>query len=142
MKHVRFDVLETFMVRNSSKKGGSTMAEFALLYRRTAEAHRESMGSPERAQQSMSKWRAWFREMTENGHLTEVGQPLEPVGKVVGGRQKTIADGPYAETKDIIGGFSIIEAKDVEHAARIASGCPILDIGGSVEVRPIMQLEI
>ena len=53
-----------------------------------------------------------------------------------------MADGPFAESKDVIGGFSIIEARDLEQAAQIASGCPVLDIGGSVEVRPVMQMNL
>jgi hypothetical protein len=118
------------------------MSEFALLYRSTQEAHLDSMGSPERAQQSMTKWRAWFKEMSEKGQLKSIGQPLERVGSVVTGKKKTVTDGPYAETKDVIGGFSIIEARDLEQAARIASGCPILELGGCVEVRPVMQLQV
>ncbi len=118
------------------------MSEYVLLYRSTPEVHNEAMGTPERAQQSMMKWRAWIDEMTKKGQLRNVGQPLERSGKVVGGKRKSVTDGPYAETKDVVGGFSIIEAKDVEEAARIASGCPILDGGGSVEVRPVMQLNL
>ncbi|MDE2140976.1 MAG: hypothetical protein KGJ84_01020 [Elusimicrobia bacterium] len=71
------------------------------------EAHREAMGSPERAQQSMKKWRAWMKDMEDNGHLKSFGQPLERAGKVVGGKKKTVTDGPYAETKDVIGGYSV-----------------------------------
>jgi hypothetical protein len=118
------------------------MSEFVLLYRSTPEAHHEAMGTPEKAQKSMVKWRAWIKEMSEKGQLKSVGQPLERSGKVVGGRSRTVVDGPYAETKDVIGGFSIIEAKDISEAARIASGCPILEGGGSVEVRPVLQLNL
>jgi len=118
------------------------MSEFALLYRSTQEAHRDAMGSPEKAQQSMTKWRAWFKEMADKGQLKSIGQPLERVGSVVAGKKRTITDGPYAETKDVIGGFSIIEAKDLEQAAKIASACPIREVGGSVEVRPVLQLGI
>jgi len=118
------------------------MSEFALLYRSTQEAHREAMGSPEKAQQSMTKWRAWFKEMADKGQLKSIGQPLERVGSVVAGKKRTVTDGPYAETKDVIGGFSLIEARDLEQAAKIASGCPILEFGGSVEVRPVLQLGI
>jgi len=63
-------------------------------------------------------------------------------GSVVRGRSKNVTDGPYVETKEVVGGFSIIEAKDIAEAARIASGCPMLEGGGSVEVRPVMQLEM
>ena len=118
------------------------MSEFALLYRSTQEAHREAMGSPEKAQQSMTKWRAWFKEMADQGQLKSVGQPLERVGSVVAGKKRTVTDGPYAESKDVIGGFSLIEARDLEQAAKIASGCPILEFGGCVEVRPVLQLGI
>jgi hypothetical protein len=118
------------------------MSEYILLYRNSAEAHSEAMGTPERAQKSMVKWRTWIEEMTEKGQLKNVGQPLERVGKVVGGKKKTVTDGPYAEAKDVIGGFSIVEAKDLSEAAKIASGCPVLEGGGSVEVRPVMQLNM
>ena len=118
------------------------MSEFVLLYRSSQEVHREAMGSPEKAQQSMVKWRAWMKEMTDKGQLKSVGQPLERSGSVVAGKKRTVTDGPYAESKDVIGGFSIIEARDLEQAAQIASGCPMLDGGGCVEVRPVMKLDI
>jgi hypothetical protein len=119
-----------------------TMPEFVFLYRNTQEEYRETFNSPERAQQSMMKWRAWFKELGDKGYLKNIGQPLEDAGKVVGGKKKTITDGPYAETKDVIGGFSIVEAKDLDQAAQLASGCPITETGGSVEVRPVRQLNI
>jgi len=118
------------------------MAEYVFLYRSTPEQHKEAMGSPEQAQQSMAKWRAWFKELTDKGHLKNIGQPLERVGKVVAGQKKTVIDGPYAESKDVIGGYSLIEAKDLEQAARLASGCPALERGGSVEVRPVMPINL
>ena len=116
------------------------MSQYVLLYRSTAEAHAQAMGTPERARQSMVKWRAWIDEMTRKGQLKSVGLPLERSGKVVGGQKRSVTDGPYAETKEVVGGFSIIEAKDVAEAASIASGGPILEGGGSVEVRPVMPL--
>jgi len=118
------------------------MSQFVFLYRSTPEAHNEGMGSPEKAQQSMQKWRAWFKEMTDKGQLKNIGQPLVREGKVVGGKKRLITDGPYAETKDVIGGYSLIEAKDLDEAARIAGGCPVLDLGGSVEVRPVWEMNL
>lgn len=116
------------------------MSEFIFLYRNTREARQEHMGTPEKAQQNMKRWRAWFDELSRKGQLKSIGQPLEVEGKVVGGNRKTVTDGPYAETKDILGGFSVVEAKDIDQAVTIASGCPILENGGSVEVRPVMQM--
>ena len=116
------------------------MSEYVLLYRTTAEARDRAMGTPETARESMVKWRAWIDDMKAKGQLKNVGMPLHPTGRVVRAQKKTVTDGPYAETKEIVGGFSIIEARDFAHAAQIASGCPILEGGGSVEVRPVMEL--
>ena len=118
------------------------MSEFVLLYHSTPEAFRESKGTPEKTQQSMNKWRAWFKEMTDRGQLKSVGQPLERAGRLVVGKTKSVTDGPFTETKDVIGGYSIVEAKDLDQAAHIASGCPILEVGGSVEVRPVLRLDL
>jgi hypothetical protein len=118
------------------------MSEFVFLYRSDDKAYQEAMGTPEKAQQKMTQWRAWFKEMTDRGQLKSIGQPLERVGAVVAGKKKTVTDGPFTEIKDVIGGFSIVEAKNLDQAAQIASGCPILEVGGSVEVRPIKQLDM
>ena len=75
-------------------------------------------------------------------HLKELGHPLESAGMVVKGNQKIVTDGPYAEAKDLVGGFSLIEAKDLAHAVELSEGCPIFEVGGSVEVRPVMQLNM
>ena len=116
------------------------MSEFILLYRSSNEAYAEATGSPERAQQTIARWQAWVKE-TEKGQLKNRGLPLDrSSGKVVAREKKTVTDGPYIESKEVVGGFSIIEARDLDRAAHIASGCPILDIGGSVEVRPVMQI--
>ena len=117
------------------------MPEFIYLYRSTQDQYREAVSSPERAQQMMNKWRAWMKDLGEKGFLTNAGQPLERTGKVVGGKKTTVTDGPYAETKDVIGGFSIVEAKDLDQAAQLAFGCPIIETGGSVEVRPVRQMD-
>lgn len=90
----------------------------------------------------MQKWRAWFKELGDNGHLKDIGHPLGKSGKVVKGTQKTVIDGPFAEAKDVIGGFTIIQARDLEHASELAKSCPILEVGGSVEVRPVQILNM
>jgi hypothetical protein len=68
------------------------------------------------------------------------GQPLEHEGKVVRGKQKVVTDGPYTESKDLVGGYTLVEAKDLAHAAELSKGCPIFDSGGLVEVRPVMEM--
>jgi hypothetical protein len=90
----------------------------------------------------MQKWMAWMRDLDTKGHLKDRGQPLERVGKVVRGQQKMVTDGPYAEAKDLVGGFTIVEARDIDQAVELSHGCPILEGGGSVEVRPIMKMDM
>src|SRR5260221_314003 len=107
------------------------MSEFLYLYRSTTEASQAAVGSPERMQQSGAQ-----------GHIKPQGQALERTGKTVTGTKKTVTDGPYAETKDIIGGFTLIEAKDIDEAVRLSLGCPIFEGGGVVEVRPIRKLDM
>src|SRR5262249_3546889 len=77
---------------------------------------------------------AWFKELGEKGHIKYPGHPLERAGKVVRGKQKSVHDGPYAEAKDIVNGFTLIEAEDLPHAVELSKGCPILEVGGCVEV--------
>jgi hypothetical protein len=118
-------------------KGGRTMSEFVYLYR-GGEAGR----SPERAQQMMQKWMVWLKALTEKGHIKDQGQPLERSGKLVKGKQKTVTDGPFAEAKDVVGGYTLIEARDLEQAVELSKGCPIFEVEGAVEVRPVMKMNM
>jgi hypothetical protein len=118
------------------------MSQFIYLYRSSEAARQEGMGTPERAQQNMQRWMAWLKELDAKGHLKDHGQPLERTGRVVRGKTKAITDGPYAEAKDLVGGFSIVEARDIDEAVELSRGCPGLDVGGVVEVRPVMSMDL
>jgi hypothetical protein len=122
------------------RQGGDTVSDFVLLFRSDEAEHRQAMGTPERAQKSMQAWLAWIRDLEAKGHLKDTGQPLDRAGKVVRGKKKVITDGPYVEAKDMVLGFIIVEARDLAHAAKLASGCPMLEGGGSVEIRPVAKL--
>lgn len=111
------------------------MSEFVFLYRGG-----ERSQSPEQSEKQMQKWVAWMKELGEKGHIKDRGQPLEPTGKVVRGKQKIVTDGPYPESKDLVGGYTLIEAKDLAQAAELSKGCPIFDFDGLVEVRPVMEM--
>jgi hypothetical protein len=113
------------------------MSEFTFLFR-----GRDRTGSPDQMQKGMERWVAWFKDLGAKGHLKHPGNPLQDTGKVVKGKQKTVHDGPYAEAKDIINGYISVEANDLAHAVELSKGCPILDVGGSVEVRPIEKLNV
>jgi len=63
------------------------------------------------------------------------------IGEVtIRGKSKVVTDGPYAESKDIVGGYTLIQAKDLGEAAELSKGCPIFESGGLVEVRPVMEM--
>jgi hypothetical protein len=111
------------------------MSEFTYLFR-----GRDYSASPEQRQKYTEKWIAWFKELSATGNIKDPGHPLEGSGKVVNGKQKVVNDGPYAEAKDVVGGYTLIEAKDLAHAVELAKGCPVLEVGGSVEVRPIQKM--
>jgi hypothetical protein len=114
------------------------MSEYLFLYRGA-----DRSGSPEQRQQRMQKWTAWMKDLTAKGHMKDQGHPLERAGKVVKGKRKTVIDGPFAESKDLIGGYSLIEARDLEQAVELSKGCPIFEAETAVlEVRPIMIMNI
>jgi hypothetical protein len=111
------------------------MSEFVYLYRGG-----ERSESPQQGELVMQKWVAWMKELGEKGHLKDRGHPLELTGKVVRGKQKVVTDGPYAESKDLVGGYTLVAAKDLAQAAELSKGCPIFESGGFVEVRPVMEM--
>jgi hypothetical protein len=113
------------------------MSEFVFLYRGGVRDR-----SPEQMQQMMQKWMAWMKDLGANGHLKDRGQPLERAGKLVQGRQRAVTDGPFAEAKDVVGGYTLIEAEDLSEAVELSKGCPIFEVEGAVEVRPVMKLNM
>ena len=113
------------------------MSEFTYLFR-----GRKATGSPEEMQKHFEQWVAWFKELGAAGRLKDPGHPLQSTGKVVSGSQRVVKDGPYAEAKDVVGGYIIVEADDISQAVELSKGCPILEVGGSVEVRPVQKLNM
>jgi hypothetical protein len=114
------------------------MSQFVYLYR----GGRDGQRSPEEGQKMMQKWMTWLKSLGESGHLKDQGQPLERTGKVVKGKSKTVTDGPFAEAKDLVGGFTLVEASDINQAVELSKGCPIFEEDGAVEVRPVMIINM
>ena len=113
------------------------MAEFLYLYRGGSRG-----ATPEESEQIMKKWMGWFQQLTATGNLKDGGQPLEAEGKVVKDKGRTVTDGPFAEAKDLVGGYTLVSADNLSHASELAKGCPILEREGYVEVRPIMTMDM
>ncbi len=85
---------------------------------------------------------AYDQELVKKGHFVAAAA-LQPVktAKTVRSRGGRVAmtDGPFAETKEVLGGFIFIEARDMEEALRIAAGIPMARYG-SIEVRPELDI--
>ncbi|MDQ3109096.1 MAG: YciI family protein [Bacteroidota bacterium] len=97
--------------------------------------------SPEVMQHHMGKWMTWMENMAKTGKYVG-GQPLEGGGMVISGSKMTRTDGPYAEGKEIVGGYLIVKAADLAEAVLLSKECPVYDYEGSVEVRPIQVLNM
>ncbi len=115
------------------------MSEFMYLFRGGKPDWEKA--DPAVMQAVMQKWVGWMKDLGAKGHL-KGGEPLEGSGKVVRGKAKNVTDGPYAEAKDIVGGYLIVEAKDLAQAVELSRGCPILEEDGTVEVRAIQKMSM
>ncbi len=112
------------------------MAQYMLLIRGDEEAQR----SPEEMQTILQEYMAWARRLRDENRMLG-GDELESRGKVVKGTASSlqVSDGPYTETKEVIGGYFLIEADTESQAVEIAKACPGLKRGGVVEVRGIID---
>jgi len=97
--------------------------------------------SPQQMQQQMQKWADWIQQLTKSGNF-KAGEPLERGGKVLSGKKKLVTDGPYAEAKDLVGGYLLVGAKSIDDAVELARGCPVFEMDGSVEVRAIQEMSM
>ena len=111
-----------------------TRPEYMLLFRGT-DWHKGL--SPEEIQQVITQMYAWFDRLTEQGIL-KAGQPLETEGKIVSQKKgSSVADGPFAESKEAIAGYFLLYVDSLEEAVEIAKSYPALNYGATVEVRPV-----
>lgn len=114
------------------------MKEFLLLFRRDY-VTREAQPSPEQMQAMMKPWQDWMGSLAAKDKLASSGNRLNSEGKVVKGKQ-LVTNGPYVETKEGIAGYIVIKAATLDEAAELSKGCPVLQIGGNVEVREVIRM--
>jgi len=111
--------------------------EYLLLFR---DNHWHKGLSAEEMQRVATQWMAWFEGLTVQGKAIS-GRPLLPEGKLVtGSGGQVIADGPFAESKEAIGGYFLLQVASLEEAVAIAQQCPGLPYGVAVEVRPVAEM--
>jgi hypothetical protein len=97
--------------------------------------------SPQQQEAQMQLWLAWVEKLTKSGRYLS-GEPLLPGGKTISGSKRTVTDGPFTESKEVVGGFFIVNAKDYNEAVEMAKEAPDFSIGGSVEVREVMKIDM
>ncbi|MBC7868329.1 MAG: transcription initiation protein [Gloeobacteraceae cyanobacterium ES-bin-316] len=112
------------------------MEEFMMIFRMAPMG--DFQPTPEQMQEGIKHWQDWIGGIAAQGKFVSTNQ-LGFTGKTLKA-DGIITDGPYAEVKEIVGGYIIVKANGMDDAMDLAKGCPILFIGGHVEVRAIMQL--
>jgi len=90
----------------------------------------------EEQQKWFGKYMAWGNQARQAGFLVGSNKLVDDAGKVMRG-QKAVTDGPYSETKEVLGGYYLIEAANYDEAVRRSKNHPHLEHGGTIEVRQI-----
>ncbi len=106
------------------------MPKYLLIYRDSADPNNQP--SPEEIQSFLQMWEGWFQKFKTE--IVDPGDGLLPTGRVLKS-DGVVADGPYVEAKEMIGGFSVVEANSYEAAVEVARECPIALVGGAIEIR-------
>ncbi len=114
------------------------MSKYMYLFR-GGEEQRSQLSEAE-MQSHMQKWVTWMDRLAKSGKLVD-GSPLRKnERKVVSGSEKIVSDGPFAEGKELVGGYLIVNAEKLDDAAEIAKDCPIFEHNGTVEVAEILPM--
>ncbi|XZF13870.1 YciI family protein [Chitinophagaceae bacterium MMS25-I14] len=111
------------------------MKEFLFLFRGGMKGNPSE--NPELWQEQMTQWKAWMDGIAAEGRL-DGGRRLTEEGVLIEGATKKKTDGPYAEGKEVVGGYLVVKAADMASAVETAEGCPIYRYEGSVEVRELL----
>ena len=115
------------------------MKEFLLVFRRDYVTN-ELQPSPEQLQTMMKPWQDWMGSLAAQNKLVSSGNRLAPDGRVVKS-DNIVTNGPYVEIKEAIGGYIIIRSESLDEAAEISKDCPILKVGGNVEIRTVIPMD-
>jgi hypothetical protein len=112
------------------------MAEYMILICEDESAY--AAAAPDVFQQMMEAHTRFAQQVEAKGGKIISGNALQPTSTATTIRGDVVTDGPFAETKEALGGYYLIEARDLDHALDIAKLCPARF--GGVEVRPVMDL--
>lgn len=110
------------------------MAEYVILMRESDDAWARKPA--EEQQRLLQGYLAWVRDLRERD-IFRNGWPLANTGRLLRTEGGEVVDGPFTETKEVLTGFFVIEAPDLDAARAIARTCPALGHGETVELRPV-----
>jgi hypothetical protein len=112
------------------------MTKFLFIYR----SHKDTFDTmaPEEIQRFNQKWQTWRVEGSEQGWMLDASKALRTEGRVVS-HVNTVTEGPLVEGNDVVRGYVTVEADTLDTATELAKGCPVLQHGGRVEVRPFFR---
>lgn len=113
------------------------MKEFALVFRN--DLNPEITPSPEQMQHLLTEWMNWLGSIAAQNKLVDRGSRLAVSESKTVRPNNIVTDGPYTEIKEFINGYTIIRAVNLDDAVSIAKECPLLKVGGSVEVRALVK---
>lgn len=118
------------------------MPQFMLISHHPMEVPQDVEFTPEMIQTIIQKYNDWAEKLQRSGHLVSLNKLRDELGRNMTGfgDKQVVTDGPYAETKEVIGGYWIITAKDYGEAVKLSSDCPSLEFGGRIEVREVEDL--
>jgi hypothetical protein len=122
IKNIKTKIMEKFMLIFQGIKSGQ-------------------QASPQQMQEIMGKWMAWIDKLAKAGKY-EGGEPLQPTGKIITGSNKTVTDAAFAEGKEIIGGYFIVNAADYDEAVALCDDYPDYENGGTVIVRQLQKMDM
>jgi hypothetical protein len=114
------------------------MKEFVLIFRNASDSAVAQMSS-QQMQTISTEWQNWMGGIAAQNKLANMGYRLGFEGKTLK-TANVLTDGPFAEIKEIVSGITVIKADSLEEASEIAKGCPILNVGGTVEVRSVVVM--
>ena len=97
--------------------------------------------SPQDTEQQMNKWFSWVGKLQQEGKYHS-GEALLPGGKVISQKNgRFVVDGPFAESKEAVGGYFVVDAKSIDEAVEMSKEYPDFHLGGKVEVREVMNFD-
>jgi hypothetical protein len=113
------------------------MEKFMFIFR-GGDTHVHTAKDSQEVKAYIQSWDTWMQGLGQKGILAG-GDPLQTTGKLVNGKNKVVTDGPVMDTKEMVGGYLIVNAKDIDEAVEISMGCPIFEENGKVEVRQVQK---